>query len=182
MVTCTSGRLVDRYGPEQKSTTDTYGLHIQTNRWWRKPGSTIPILLNSKKLGSSVHDLLTNPSLLPPWVGHPSSIFSSPFCSYFLFFIPCPLICYSFLLPPRFSCFQLFRVVFPVCTSYTAIHLSSWVASLRFRTELLQFHVYLLADCSRLLISFLLWLLLSSVPHTCFRFLSRPCTWLFATE
>ena len=182
VVTCRSGRLVVRYRPEQKSTTDTYGLHIQTNRRWRKAGSTVPISLNFKKLGSSVLDLLTTPSLYP-LARTPFVTFSFSFLLLLsVFFFPCPLICYNFLLPPRFSCFRLFRVVFPVCTSYTAIHLSSRVASLRFRTELLQFHLHLLADCSTLLISFLLWLLLSPVPHTCFHFLSRPCTWLFATE
>jgi hypothetical protein len=50
--------------------------------------------------------------------------------------------------------FQLFRVRFPVCTSYTAIHLSSQVASLRFSIQLLKFHIYLLVHSSSLRISF----------------------------
>jgi hypothetical protein len=46
----------------------------------------------------------------------------------------------------------------------------------------LQFYFYLLVHCFSLPISFLLWLLLFSIPHICFRFLSRPCTWLFTTD
>lgn len=72
-----------------------------------------------------------------------------PYCSFFTsfvptfsFFIPFSLnwlsICFFFFLVR--NCFQLFRLRFPVCTSYTDIHLSLRVASLRFSTHLLQFH------------------------------------------
>jgi hypothetical protein len=44
------------------------------------------------------------------------------------------------------------------------------------------FHFYSLVHCSILPISLLFCLLLSSIPHTCVRFVSQPCTLLLATE
>ena len=44
----------------------------------------------------------------------------------------------------------------------------------------LIFHFYSLVHCSSLLISLLFWL--SSIPHTCFHFVYRPCACLFTTE